>query len=45
MDAIRDGLRAVKNAVEDGCLVPGAGAFQVAAHADLMKFKQEVQGR
>jgi len=45
-DAVRDGLRAVKNTIEDGSVVPGAGAFQVAAHADLMKFKNtEVQGR
>ena len=28
-DAVRDGLRAVKNAAEDGCLVPGASAFQL----------------
>jgi hypothetical protein len=28
-DAIRDGLRAVKNTVEDGAVVPGAGAFEV----------------
>ena len=30
-DAIRDGLRSVKNAIEDNSLVPGAGAFEVAA--------------
>merc|ERR1712107_533073 len=30
-DAVRDGLRAVKNALEDGCVVPGAGAFEIAA--------------
>ena len=30
-DAIRDGLRAVKNTMEDGCVVPGAGAFEVPA--------------
>ena len=30
-DAVRDGLRAVKNAVEDKAIVPGAGAFEVAA--------------
>ena len=29
-DAIRDGLRAVKNTLEDGALVPGAGAFEVS---------------
>ena len=28
-DAVRDGLRAVKNALEDGCVVPGCGAFEV----------------
>jgi len=44
-DAVRDGLRAVKNTIEDGYVVPGAGAFQLAAHADLMKFKSTVAGR
>jgi T-complex protein 1 subunit zeta len=45
-DAIRDGLRAVKNTIEDGCVVPGAGAFEIALHHDLMKFKnKEVSGR
>jgi T-complex protein 1 subunit zeta len=34
-DAIRDGLRAVKNAIEDRCVVPGAGAFQIACAAHL----------
>lgn len=28
-DAIRDGLRAVTNAIADGAVVPGAGAFEV----------------
>lgn len=28
-DAIRDGLRAVANALTDGSVVPGAGAFEV----------------
>eukprot|EP01116_Phalansterium_solitarium_P020951 TRINITY_DN6359_c1_g1_i1.p1 TRINITY_DN6359_c1_g1~~TRINITY_DN6359_c1_g1_i1.p1 ORF type:complete len:536 (+),score=226.96 TRINITY_DN6359_c1_g1_i1:79-1686(+) len=45
-DAVRDGLRAVKNTIEDGCVVPGAGAFEIAAHAGLMRFKNEqVTGR
>jgi len=44
-DAVRDGLRAVVNAIEDGCVVPGAGAFEIAAHAELMKFKETVKGR
>lgn len=30
-DAIRDGLRAVKNTIDDGAVVPGGGAFEVAA--------------
>lgn len=34
-DAIRDGLRSVKNAVEDGSLIPGAGAFEIACAAHL----------
>jgi len=34
-DAVRDGLRAVKNAVEDGSIVPGAGAFEIAAAMNL----------
>lgn len=29
-DAVRDGLRAVKNAHEDGALLPGGGAFEAA---------------
>jgi T-complex protein 1 subunit zeta len=45
-DSIRDGLRAVKNTIEDGYVVPGAGAFQIAAHAHLMQYKnKEVSGR
>ncbi|CEH13949.1 t-complex protein zeta subunit (tcp-1-zeta) [Ceraceosorus bombacis] len=35
-DAIRDGLRSVKNAIEDAALVPGGGAFQIAAAAHLV---------
>ncbi|EJF65178.1 chaperonin-containing T-complex zeta subunit Cct6 [Dichomitus squalens LYAD-421 SS1] len=34
-DALRDGLRAVKNALEDEALIPGAGAFEVACAAHL----------
>ncbi|KAL5015966.1 hypothetical protein ScPMuIL_005555 [Solemya velum] len=44
-DAVRDGLRAVKNAIEDGCVLPGAGAFEIAAYMELMKYKNEVKGR
>eukprot|EP00956_Cyclotella_meneghiniana_P012211 scaffold17328_cov74-Cyclotella_meneghiniana.AAC.6 len=34
-DAVRDGLRAVKNAIEDGAVVPGGGAFELAAAMHL----------
>lgn len=34
-DAIRDGLRAVKNTYDDKCLVPGGGAFEIAAYVHL----------
>jgi len=44
-DAIRDGVRAVKNVVVDGSILPGAGAFEVGAYLDLLKYKEEVQGR
>lgn len=37
-DAIRDGLRAIKNALDDGSLVPGAGAFEVSYRVQLNNF-------
>lgn len=37
-DAVRDGLRSVKNTIEDQCVLPGGGAFEVAAHGHLKKF-------
>uniref|UniRef100_A0A667IDV2 Chaperonin containing TCP1 subunit 6B n=1 Tax=Lynx canadensis TaxID=61383 RepID=A0A667IDV2_LYNCA len=43
--AIRDGLRAVKNAIDDGCVVPGAGAVEVAMAEALIKYKPSVKGR
>eukprot|EP00927_Polykrikos_kofoidii_P082647 TRINITY_DN8264_c0_g1_i1.p1 TRINITY_DN8264_c0_g1~~TRINITY_DN8264_c0_g1_i1.p1 ORF type:complete len:565 (+),score=124.54 TRINITY_DN8264_c0_g1_i1:97-1695(+) len=44
-DALRDGLRSVSNAVSDGGLVAGAGAFEVAAHVHLEEFKKTVLGK
>uniref|UniRef100_A0A673LG61 T-complex protein 1 subunit zeta-like n=1 Tax=Sinocyclocheilus rhinocerous TaxID=307959 RepID=A0A673LG61_9TELE len=44
-DAMRDGLRAVKNAIEDGSVVAGAGAFEVAVADALVKHKPKVKGR
>ena len=29
-DALRDGLRAVKNAIDDAAVVPGAAKFEVS---------------
>ncbi|BES91333.1 unnamed protein product [Nesidiocoris tenuis] len=37
-DAIRDGLRSVKNAITDGAILPGAGATELALHQHLLKF-------
>ncbi|CAJ1019874.1 putative TCP-1/cpn60 chaperonin family [Leishmania utingensis] len=44
-DAVRDGLRAVKNAFEAAAVVAGAGAFEVALHDHLMKFAENVSGK
>lgn len=43
-DAVRDGLRAVKNTMDDMCVVPGAGAFEVAALVNLETYLEKVQG-
>merc|ERR1719343_475027 len=44
-DALRDGLRAVQNTCEDEAVVPGAGAFELAAHVHLEQFKRTVEGK
>jgi len=45
-DALRDGLRSVKNALEDDCLIPGAGAFEIACAAHLSTtVKKSAKGR
>lgn len=45
-DAIRDGLRSVKNAIEDESVVPGAGAFEIACCAHLTNVtKKAAKGR
>jgi len=45
-DALRDGLRAVKNALEDEALIPGAGAFEVTCAAHLVdSAKKAAKGR
>lgn len=45
-DAVRDGLRSVKNTIEDEAVILGAGAFEVAARQHLVNnIKKTVQGR
>ena len=46
-DAVRDGLRSVYNAIVDGCVVPGAGSFQIAAAAHLQseEVRKSVKGK
>ncbi|CAN1241098.1 T-complex protein 1 subunit zeta 1 [Linum perenne] len=44
-DAVRDGLRAVKNTIEDEAVVLGAGAFELAARKYLIsEVKKTVKG-
>nr|BAN66190.1 T-complex protein 1 zeta subunit [Babesia bovis] len=44
-DAIRDCLRAVKNAIEDGYVLPGAGAVELHIYNQLMKYASQVKGK
>lgn len=44
-DAIRDGIRAVKNTIESRHVLLGAGAFEMAAYKDLKAYSLEVKGR
>lgn len=42
---MRDGLRAVKNIIDDKAYIPGAGAFEIACYCHLMDYKNSVQGK
>lgn len=44
-DALRDGLRAINNAIDDKFVVPGAGAFEIRAYNQLMAYKDSVKGK
>ncbi|KAI0982213.1 hypothetical protein GJ496_002430 [Pomphorhynchus laevis] len=44
-DALDDGLMAANNLIQDGCILPGAGAFEIACSAKLLKYKESVRGR
>ncbi len=41
-DAVRDGLRAVKNVFDDNCVIPGAGAFEIACADHLRDFAKDI---
>jgi len=44
-ESLRDGLRAVKNTLETNNIVPGAGAFEIAANEYLKQNLDKAQGR
>lgn len=45
-DAIRDGLRAIRNAIVDEALCPGAGAFEIACCEHLKKYaERNIEGK
>ncbi len=44
-DATRDGLRAVKNTIDDGSVIPGAGAYEVGAHAHILAKLGDLPGK
>jgi len=45
-EAIRDGLRSVKNVFDDDSVIPGAGAFEIGCHDHLLEYsRNEVSGK
>lgn len=44
-EAVRDGLRAVQNVLNDEAVVPGAGAFEIAASQHLRQAITKIEGR
>ncbi|KII68267.1 T-complex protein 1 subunit zeta [Thelohanellus kitauei] len=44
-DALRDGLRAVNNALVDGCCLPGAGAVEIALREELISYAKTLSGK
>uniref|UniRef100_A0A0N5B9X9 T-complex protein 1 subunit zeta-2 n=1 Tax=Strongyloides papillosus TaxID=174720 RepID=A0A0N5B9X9_STREA len=44
-DAIKNGLRAIRNVYNDKCVVPGAGSFEVSCHVHLMEKCDTIEGR
>lgn len=44
-DAIRDGLRAVSNTIQDDCVLPGAGAFEIACSVKVKEYAKSIEGK
>merc|ERR1711977_171427 len=44
-ESLRDGLRSVKNTIDTKAVVPGAGAFELAANRHLLDNLDKAQGR
>lgn len=44
-DAVRDGLRAVANTINDQCVIPGAGAFELSLYKRLIKEEDKIKGK
>jgi len=45
-DAVRDGMRAVVNTIEDSAVMPGGGSFEIAVADDLREYAlKEVTGK
>lgn len=44
-DATRDGLRAVKNTIEDCSVIPGGGAYEIGAYANIHARLNELTGK
>lgn len=44
-DAIRDGLRSIKNAIEDDCVISGAGTFEIMGYCKLKEEEKKVKGK
>jgi T-complex protein 1 subunit zeta len=44
-DAVRDGLRAVKNVYDDKAVVPGAGSLEIACNQHLLEYGKSVEGK
>lgn len=44
-DAVRDGLMAVKNTIEDDCVLPGAGALEIFLYDRISEMKEKIPGK